>query len=131
MQTLFSDGNFSAKELKRTAQIKLTEIFLPKVSPHFSLEQNYPKSVKGKYLNYCTFASLGMGLSAAGGVLSTQSMLYFIVFLFISRFAVGMGAGAIPMAAALNWVLKDGLGQLGGMAFTAYFLFSETPQVEC
>ena len=24
------------------------------------------------------------------------------------------------MAAALNWVLKDGLGQLGGMAFTAY-----------
>lgn len=24
------------------------------------------------------------------------------------------------MAAALNWVLKDGLGQLGGMAFTAF-----------
>ena len=36
-----------------------------------------------------------------------------------------MGAGAIPMAAALNWVLKDGLGQLGGMAFTAFvFEFS-------
>ena len=64
-----------------------------------------------------------MGLSAAGGVLSTQSMLYFNENLIISRFAVGMGAGAIPMAAALNWVLKDGLGQLGGMAFTAYFLF--------
>ena len=33
------------------------------------------------------------------------------------------------MAAALNWVLKDGLGQLGGMAFTAsafslYFIYS-------
>lgn len=39
---------------------------------------------------------------------------------FSIRFAVGMGAGAIPMAAALNWVLKDGLGQLGGMAFTAF-----------
>lgn len=26
------------------------------------------------------------------------------------------------MAAALNWVLKDGLGQLGGMAFTAFAL---------
>lgn len=37
-----------------------------------------------------------------------------------------MGAGAVPMAAALNWVLKDGLGQLGGMAFTAYcFLFDK------
>ena len=29
-------------------------------------------------------------------------------------YAIGLGAGAIPMAAALNWVIKDGLGQLGG-----------------
>lgn len=35
---------------------------------------------------------------------------------------MGLGAGSIPMAAALNWVLKDGLGQLGGMAFTALVL---------
>ena len=28
--------------------------------------------------------------------------------------AVGLGQGAIPMAAALNWIIKDGLGQLGG-----------------
>lgn len=35
-----------------------------------------------------------------------------------------MGAGSIPMAAALNWVLKDGLGQLGGMAFTALYFNS-------
>lgn len=62
-----------------------------------------------------------MGLSAAGGVLSTQSMLYLFLFCILLRsFAIGMGAGAVPMAAALNWVLKDGLGQLGGMAFTAY-----------
>ena len=43
-------------------------------------------------------------------------------FSLSSRFAMGLGAGSIPMAAALNWVLKDGLGQLGGMAFTAYNL---------
>jgi hypothetical protein len=43
------------------------------------------------------------------GVLSTQSLL----------FAIGLGAGAIPMAAALNWVLKDGIGQLGGVVFAA------------
>jgi hypothetical protein len=38
-------------------------------------------------------------------VLATQSMLY----------AIGLGAGAIPLAAAVNWVLKDGVGQLGGI----------------
>ncbi len=38
-----------------------------------------------------------------------QSLLY----------AVGVGAGAVPLAAALNWVLKDGLGQLGGVLYAA------------
>jgi hypothetical protein len=38
----------------------------------------------------------------ATGVLSMQALL----------FAVGLGAGAVPMAAAVNWVLKDGLGQV-------------------
>ena len=32
---------------------------------------------------------------------------------------MGLGAGAIPLAATLNWVLKDGLGQLGGIAFSS------------
>lgn len=32
-------------------------------------------------------------------------------------YSVGLGAGAIPTAGALNWVLKDGLGQLGTLAF--------------
>ena len=38
-----------------------------------------------------------------------QSLLY----------AVGLGAGSMPVAAAVNWVLKDGLGQLGGIAFAS------------
>ncbi|RYG41697.1 hypothetical protein EON68_02795, partial [archaeon] len=42
-------------------------------------------------------------------VLSTQALLY----------AVGLGAGSIPVAAALNWVIKDGLGQLGGVLSAA------------
>lgn len=33
-----------------------------------------------------------------------------------------MGAAAAPMAAALNWVLKDGIGQFGGVAFTAWII---------
>ena len=36
-----------------------------------------------------------------------QSLLY----------AIGLGAGSIPLAAALNWVIKDGLGQLGGVIY--------------
>jgi hypothetical protein len=27
-------------------------------------------------------------------------------------FAIGLGAGALPMAAAINWIVKDGLGQV-------------------
>jgi hypothetical protein len=38
-----------------------------------------------------------------------QSLLY----------AIGLGAGAIPLAAALNWIIKDGLGQLGGVIYAA------------
>jgi hypothetical protein len=35
--------------------------------------------------------------------------------------AVGVGASAaLPMAATLNWVIKDGLGQLGGVIFARY-----------
>ena len=32
-------------------------------------------------------------------------------------YSVGLGAGAIPAAGAMNWVLKDGIGQLGTLAF--------------
>ena len=45
-------------------------------------------------------------------MLSTQALLY----------SVGLGAGAIPTAAAVNWVLKDGLGQLGGVVRALYLL---------
>jgi len=32
-------------------------------------------------------------------------------------YSVGLGAGAIPTAGALSWILKDGLGQLGTLLF--------------
>jgi hypothetical protein len=43
----------------------------------------------------------------AAAVLASTFLLY----------SVGLGAGAIPTAGALNWVLKDGLGQLGTLLF--------------
>ena len=31
--------------------------------------------------------------------------------------AIGVGAGSVPLAATLNWIIKDGLGQLGGVLY--------------
>lgn len=45
--------------------------------------------------------------ACTGAVLASTFLLY----------AVGLGEGAIPTAGALNWVLKDGLGQLGTLLF--------------
>ncbi|GJZ42279.1 kinase-like domain, phloem protein 2-like protein [Tanacetum coccineum] len=56
------------------------------------LPEGYPESVTSDYLEYSVWRS----------VLATQSLLY----------AVGLGKGAIPTAAAVNWVLKDGIGYL-------------------
>lgn len=35
-------------------------------------------------------------------------------------YGVGLGAGAVPVSAAINWILKDGLGQLGGVLYATY-----------
>ncbi len=73
------------------------------------LPKGYPNSVRDGYVRYAAGTGLGTMLSSAGGVLSLQSLLV----------AIGMGAGAIPLAATLNWIIKDGLGQLGGVLFAS------------
>eukprot|EP00904_Undaria_pinnatifida_P004108 jgi/Undpi1/13699/HiC_scaffold_9.g03353.m1 len=73
------------------------------------LPSGFPASVRFPYGEYAAWQFVGMAASAAAGVMSTQSLLY----------AMGLGAGSIPLAATLNWVIKDGLGQLGGVAFSS------------
>ncbi|KAF9301410.1 hypothetical protein BGZ74_006746 [Mortierella antarctica] len=76
-------------------------VFLPK---------GFPESVTP---NYWPFAKWQFAHNVAGSVtavISTQSLL----------FAMGLGAGSIPMAAALNWIIKDGLGQLGGVVYASF-----------
>ncbi|KAF9921833.1 hypothetical protein FBU30_008113 [Linnemannia zychae] len=76
-------------------------VFLPK---------GFPDSVTP---NYWSFAKWQFAHNVAGSVtavISTQSLL----------FAMGLGAGSIPMAAALNWIIKDGLGQLGGVIYASF-----------
>lgn len=46
--------------------------------------------------------------------------ILFPIFIYINRLAVGLSATtAIPISGALNWVIKDGLGQLGGIVFAS------------
>ena len=71
-----------------------------------------PRGVTADYLAYTRWRFTQRIFSSALAVLSTQSMLQ----------AVGVGAKrSLPAAAAVNWVLKDGLGRLGKLATSAQF----------
>eukprot|EP01084_Bolivina_argentea_P022885 42572_1 len=85
------------------------------------LPSGYPESVHFSYTHFCLCQFIGMTSSAAAGVISTQALLY----------AVGLGSAAAPAAAALNWVIKDGLGQLGCVVFSSFVSsrFDATPKV--
>eukprot|EP00127_Corallochytrium_limacisporum_P000278 Clim_evm25s9 gene=Clim_evmTU25s9 len=74
------------------------------------LPLGYPQSVPNNYLPYAKWQFVQVLFGTMAGVLSTQALL----------FAVGMGKGAVPMAAAVNWIFKDGMGQLGGVLYAAF-----------
>ena len=77
---------------------------------HHFLPANYPHSVCPSYATYASYCFLGSVAGSSAMVLSTQALLV----------AVGVGTqSAAPMAAALNWVMKDGVGQLGGVLFAS------------
>ncbi|KAL1530195.1 hypothetical protein AB1Y20_001111 [Prymnesium parvum] len=76
---------------------------------HF-LPKGFPLSVGADYLPYSLWCALAGVCGSAAGVLSTQSLLY----------AIGVGhSAALPLAASLNWVIKDGIGQLAAVASAA------------
>nr|XP_043628773.1 protein root UVB sensitive 1, chloroplastic [Erigeron canadensis] len=66
------------------------------------LPEGYPDSVTSDYMEYSLWRGVQGIAAQVSSVLATQSLLY----------AVGLGKGAIPTAAAVNWVLKDGIGYL-------------------
>ena len=88
------------KEAKRRGK-RILEMFLPVGYPH-TVHPNYP------WFSWWNFVQTFTG--SVAGVLATQSLLYGL--------GVTKTAGqAAPLAATLNWILKDGLGQLGGIFF--------------
>ncbi|KAG9300399.1 hypothetical protein G9A89_010023 [Geosiphon pyriformis] len=74
------------------------------------MPKGYPDSVTADFFHFAKWQFLHNVAGAVTGVLSTQSLLY----------GLGLGAQSIPLAAALNWIIKDGLGQLGGVAYAAF-----------
>ncbi|MQL98013.1 hypothetical protein Taro_030728 [Colocasia esculenta] len=74
------------------------------------LPEGYPESVTSDYMEYSIWRGIQGIASQVSGVLSTQALLY----------AVGLGKGAIPTAAAINWVLKDGIGYLSKIMLSKY-----------
>jgi hypothetical protein len=71
--------------------------------------RGFPQAVTENYLPYVQWTALSLLTGRVQSVLATQAAL----------FTVGLGAGAIPMAAAIQWVLKDGIGDAGAIAYAA------------
>lgn len=80
----------------------------------YLLPKGYPDSVRGGYSTFIVGQIASNTLSTAAGVLSMQSLLYAM------GLGMGFGLGTAPLAATLNWVIKDGLGQLGGVIFASF-----------
>ena len=89
---------WSLAAAQRALRSQLAPTFLP---------SGYPSTVAGGYLRYVGWQAVHHAAGSANGVLASTFLLY----------SVGLGAGAIPTAGALSWVLKDGLGQAGTLLF--------------
>jgi hypothetical protein len=85
------------------------------------LPRDYPASVAPSYARYSAWNWAHTTLGAAAGTLSMQALLV----------SAGVGAAeAAPAAAALNWCLKDGVGQLAtiGSAYAVAHQFDTHPK---
>jgi len=87
----------------------------------YLLPTDYPKSVKPGYDKFALFCFLGNVASTSTMVLSTQTLLL----------AIGVGTQtAAPISATLNWILKDGIGQFGGIVFASRISANTTYSVD-
>ncbi|XP_076912903.1 protein root UVB sensitive 1, chloroplastic-like [Bidens hawaiensis] len=92
-----SSSTVSFGNVVPTMWVQCRELFM-----RLMLPEGYPESVTSDYMEYSLWRGVQGIAAQVSSVLATQSLLY----------AVGLGKGAIPTAAAVNWVLKDGIGYL-------------------
>ncbi|KAH9196250.1 hypothetical protein AeNC1_001769 [Aphanomyces euteiches] len=82
-----------------TLRREISDMFLP---------FGYPDSVSHEYLTFQLWDTCQAMCSYLRGVLATQSVLE----------SVGVGKESVtPLAAAIQWVMRDGSGMLGGLFF--------------
>jgi hypothetical protein len=94
---------------KEVAEIPFTDSIYKNTLKHL-LPNGYPNSVHAGYTRYTIYSFLGNLASTTTMVLSTQTLLL----------AIGVGQhAAAPISATLNWILKDGIGQFGGILFAS------------
>ena len=93
-------GASNEKRAVSTFAAEVKSIFLP---------VGYPESVRPEYLRFQAFDTLQAACSYLRNVLTTSAILK----------AAGVGEeAASPMAAALTWVLRDGIGMFGSLLFS-------------
>lgn len=80
----------------------------------YLLPAQYPQSVGTGYNRYSLLCFSASTAGSAAMVLSTQTLL-----LAVGVVGQSSATSASVMAGALNWVLKDGIGQLGGVIFAS------------
>jgi hypothetical protein len=98
--TTAKDDQFNFRKVSRDA----LALFLP---------AQFPKSVAPGYLGFASFCFSASIAGSAAMVLSTQTLLLAVGI-------VGQSvAQASIMAGAFNWVMKDFVGQLGGVLFAS------------
>ena len=74
------------------------------------LPKGYPHTVAPEYLRYSLLTNASIGIGSAAGVLTTQSLLC-----AAGLTQGGSAATGAALAGTLNWVLKDGIGQLAAV----------------
>lgn len=102
---------FTASSSTSTTTITKTESSTSLLNRIY-LPEDYPNSVGVNFAPYCSWLMVQHTVGSAAYVLSTNAMLVSI--------GVTSAATSLPLAATINWALKDGLGSLGMIAFAAY-----------
>eukprot|EP00980_Cylindrotheca_fusiformis_P030951 scaffold25670_cov127-Cylindrotheca_fusiformis.AAC.2 len=97
--------------IKPTKEISDVSTLSRNVISHF-LPAKHPHSVAPGYLKFASYSFVASVAGSASMVLSTQTLL-------LAVGVVGSNAQAGIMAGAFNWVMKDFVGQVGGVLFAS------------
>ena len=95
----------SIKDNKEMLKKSMIRVFLPR---------DYPNSVKEGYYHFSKYAFYCGTLFHIMNFLSTQALITSLGLLVSKPMAFSLSAG-------MNWVLKDGIGQMGSIFFAAKY----------